>query len=326
MNSEIGKWYSLLWQPINFDDKEAFNQLKNCPKFFYVDEPIVNLKQHLESMWNCLYLVEIYKTAIFIEDKPTHYRVGKMMPNDNKRYDEWLLEYHSKTEKILDELTRRREIYQSKIFIEYSNKILRHDMHSGINTYMPRGMKLLKERLPDSVIREHKLGPAMLFLEKGLSHTQMVYKGVYSFTGLVKQKKQIDMSLFSLKKELEKYLEMTTYADKVEVSELPQIEGNASLICTAFNMLIHNGLTYNKSKDPLVKIYSDGDAILVEDNGVGLTQNEFNVITFPKKDNIISGMGLNIALVIFQEHGYSIEVIPAEISGTIIKIKQKSFI
>ena len=73
-------------------------------------------------------------------------------------------------------------------------------------------------------------------------------------------------------------------------------------------------------------VYADEEeSIYVEDNGTGMTQEEFNQNIFPKDSMIVRGMGLSIATVIFEEHNYSIEVIPKEM-GTIMKIKKKKFL
>ena len=39
------------------------------------------------------------------------------------------------------------EIEKKNTYLEHAAKILRHDMHSGINTYMPRGLSSLERRL-----------------------------------------------------------------------------------------------------------------------------------------------------------------------------------
>ena len=39
------------------------------------------------------------------------------------------------------------ELKKKNIYLEHAAKIIRHDMHSGINTYLPRGISSLKRRL-----------------------------------------------------------------------------------------------------------------------------------------------------------------------------------
>lgn len=326
MQNKYGKWYSLLWQPIDFDDAEAFEQLKVCPKFFISPYSSSNVKTELEKIYPKIYLVECFQTVIFIDGLPTHYRAGKIMPGDLERYDQWLIEYHGATSKMLDDLKKKRELYESKLFIEYSNKVIRHDMHSGINTYIPRGIKKLKENLTEEIIKEYRLAPALMFLEKGIAHAQMVYKGIYSFTGLIKQIKQIDIEEFNLEEDLKQYLSITAMDMYVEVKNLPVVNGNSSLMCSAIMQLIQNGIKYNDQAEKKIVVYSDADeSIFIEDNGRGMTQDEFNQHIFPKDSMVVKGMGLSIATVIFEEHGYSVEVIANEL-GTTMKIKKKKFL
>lgn len=326
MSREIGKWYSLLWQPIDFDDSEAYKQLKECPKFFYSPNNATYVKSQLESQYEYIYLVECFQTVIFIEGMPTHYRAGKIMPGDLEKYDKWLVDYHGTTVQMLEDIKKKQELYESKLFIEYSNRVIRHDMHSGINTYIPRGLSMLKKKLPEEIIKEYRLAPALMFLEKGINHAQMVYKGIYSFTGLVKQEKHLDVVEFNLGNSLAQYLEYVAYNSFVEVKDLPNISGSPSLMCSALLQLIQNGVQYNHNLEKKVVVYTDEEeSIYVEDNGTGMTQEEFNQNIFPKDSMIVRGMGLSIATVIFEEHNYSIEVIPKEM-GTIMKIKKKKFL
>ena len=65
--------------------------------------------------------------------------------------------------------------------------------------------------------------------------------------------------------------------------------------------------------------------LVVQDNGRGLTQEDFNNLSKPyvrKKDQKESGtgLGLNICLAILHEHGFSVTCDKNEI-GTKIKIK-----
>ena len=64
-------------------------------------------------------------------------------------------------------------------------------MHSGINTYMPRGLNSLKRRVSIEKIRELKIEAPLKMLEEGLKHTQRVYSGVKEFTNLVKEDAQL---------------------------------------------------------------------------------------------------------------------------------------
>lgn len=315
-----GIWYSICWEPRNYTDGNCFIELDGCPRFFYSEDYRVStfLRSKLEDEYRHLYVKEIFKTEIFIENDtgekmPTHYRKGLFGPGQNIAYDNWLKKSFSINQEILEKMKIKEQLFQKKVYLEYSNKIIRHDMHSGINTYIPRGLKMLKGKLTDDLIKELKLGGALTLLENGLAHTQMVYKGVYAFTSLTKEESQLPTELFDFNERLGYYLKLTAYHPSVELRDLPKLKGNDSLFCTAIDNFIRNGLKYNNSKQKRVIVYFDGKNIVVEDNGIGMTPEEFEYFCLPykrKEDNYNtgSGLGLNIAVAILKEHDCDIKV------------------
>jgi len=162
MKARKGEWFSLKWEPIDYYKEKSFFELKKCPKFFCAEEDTENLTQYLESTYTNLRIVSIHLTSIFIKHKdgfkvPTHYRVGEFMPGDNVRYDYWLKEFYDLENDVSDQIKTSNTLQQKTIYLEHTAKIIRHDMHSGINTYIPRGLNLLIERLDDDTIKKNKL-------------------------------------------------------------------------------------------------------------------------------------------------------------------------
>jgi len=324
-------WYSILWQPRDFNNQNAFIELDGCPRFYLSDNGSPPSKNDLESKYLNLFIKEIFATVIFMQnenglDIPTHYRNGIFMPKQNPSYDNWLKNQFLICEKEIERVKTRQELIQKNIFLEYSSKIIRHDMHSGINTYLPRGMEMLLQKLNTEIIKEKKLQPAITLLERGLKHTQKVYQGVYAFTNLVKENSQLDKTNFDLKSALIDYLLLTAYHDKVSILDnLPNIYANQSLMCTAIDNLIRNGLKYNDTRtiDKKVTIYMENKFLVIEDNGIGMTNEQFKKLSLPYKrgntDEQGSGLGLNICVAIIEEHGYTIFSEKIE-SGTKIKI------
>ena len=221
---------------------------------------------------------------------------------------------------------------QKNIYLEHAAKIIRHDMHSGINTYLPRGIKSLNRRLTEENINELRIGSPLKLIEDGLHHAQKVYAGVYEFTNLVKENAVLNTAPCDIKDILEDYLKLTAYKNQVVLSDnLPEtLMVNEALFCTAIDNLIRNGLKYNDSPTKWVKInfegsYHKGSYITVEDNGRGLTNEEFIELSKPyarKEDQKESGtgLGLNITIEIFKEHGFSIRAEKTE-TGTKIYIQ-----
>lgn len=221
------------------------------------------------------------------------------------------------------------ELDKKNTYLEHAAKILRHDMHSGINTYIPRGLSSLERRLNPEIIQNLKIEAPIKMIKEGLKHTQKVYRGVFEFTNLVKQNAVLTKTECNIKQILDDYLSSTSYHSQVVLDDnLPTINVNEPLFCTSIDNLIRNGLKYNDSDTKFVKIYLEEDFICVEDNGRGMTQKDFEHLSKPyvrkegQKESG-TGLGLNICIAILEEHGFTIFSQKLEPNGTKIKIKIK---
>lgn len=211
-----------------------------------------------------------------------------------------------------------RDLNKKNIYLEHAAKIIRHDMHSGINTYLPRGIKSLNRRLDEEKIKELKIASPLKLIQDGLHHAQKVYSGVYEFTNLVKENAQLNKEAKNIKNILEDYLKLTAYKNQVVLSDdLPsELDVNEALFCTAVDNFIRNGLKYNDSPTKFIKIYLEasyhtGSYIVIEDNGRGITGEEFIEFSKPyarkagQKESG-TGLGLNISIEILKEHGFKV--------------------
>jgi len=255
-----------------------------------------------------IYLQATYNPIIGPEGKP--YRVMKIATD------------------ITETFNQQKEIEKKNTYLEHAAKILRHDMHSGINTYMPRGLSSLDRRLSEDQIKELKIEAPIKMIKEGLRHTQKVYKGVYEFTNLVKKDVVLNREDLNLKDILEDYLSSTAYRPQVDLSDLGELSVNEALFCTALDNLIRNGLKYNDSDNKIVKIYRIDDTLCIEDNGRGLSSDEFKTLSEPytrkegQKESG-TGLGLNICIAILEEHGFSVSCNKLPKVGSQIKIKIK---
>lgn len=228
---------------------------------------------------------------------------------------------------VTDIVKKTKELEKKNTYLEHAAKILRHDMHSGINTYIPRGLKSLERRLSEEIIHDLKIESPLKMIREGLKHTQKVYRGVYEFTNLVKKDTVMEKDTHNLKEIIESYLTSTAYKGQVMIEDLPTIDVNESLFCTAIDNLIRNGLKYNDSDSKIVKLYMENDLLMIQDNGRGMDQEEFERLSKPytrkegQKESG-TGLGLNICIAILNEHGFNISCEKNEI-GTKMKIKIK---
>ena len=219
---------------------------------------------------------------------------------------------------VVSEFVRKKaqvvkELNSKSVYLEHAAKIIRHDMHSGINTYLPRGVKSLRRRISEEQINELKLGSTIQLIEDGLYHAQKVYSGVYEFTNLFKENSTLKKEEIDVKESLKDYLRLTSYSQQVVLNNnLPKnLMVNEPLFCTAIDNLIRNGLRYNDSDTKFVKVYMFENSIIVEDNGRGLSNEDFIKLSKPytrgkgQSENG-TGLGLNICVEILKEHRFKV--------------------
>jgi len=221
------------------------------------------------------------------------------------------------------------EIDRKNTYLEHAARILRHDMHSGINVYMPRGISSLTKRLPEEVISNYLLDAPLRLIREGLAHTQKVYRGVYEFANLVKPGSSLDLKDLDLSEILISFFSTTAYKDQIDIGVLGRAVVSESLFCTAIDNLVRNGLKYNDSPTKIVRISRLSDEILeVEDNGRGMTHEEFDYFskTGTRREGqkeAGSGLGLGICVAILKEHGFITTCEKQDRGGSSIKIKLK---
>ena len=302
----------------------SLDELEDQHHSLFVDEK-TKLSKSYDNFWKSLRDGK-YRTGEFVRYKKNGdavYIQGTYNP---------IVDENGKLERVLkvvtditDSVLQKQEIERKNAYLEHAAKILRHDMHSGINTYIPRGLSSLKRRITDEKIKELRLESPMKMLEEGLKHAQRVYNGVKEFTNLVKKDAVLEKQFLDLNVILENYLSSTSYKSQVNIDVLPSAEVNESLFCTAIDNLIRNGLKYNDSPTKQIDIYYEGGYLIVKDNGRGMTKEQFRHYSQPytrgqdQKEGG-SGLGLNICISILKEHGFEIESTKLR-KGTKIKIK-----
>jgi PAS domain S-box-containing protein len=305
----------------------TMEEIKGKKHSLFVFDEYKNSKDY-ELFWEILRSGVFYSGEIVRKKKdgtPIHLSVtyNPIMNNNGKPYKVLKI-----ARDITDIIESSNQIQKQNTYLEHAAKILRHDMHSGINTYIPRGISSLERRLSPEIIEENKLEAPLRMLKEGLKHTQKVYKGVYEFTNLVKKDAVLSKDYNNLKDILVNFLKSTAYYSQVKIDDLPNHEVNESLFCTAIDNLIRNGLKYNDSDNKMISIYmEDEETLVVQDNGRGLTQEQFEEYSKPYTRNKNqkepgTGLGLNICIAILKEHKFDIICEKNEI-GTKMKIKIK---
>lgn len=297
------------------------------------DHSIVNSGEHTKEFWGDMYKTVlnglIWNKVVTNQTKNGElYYVDTFIKAQFDPITKELKGFMSIRQDVTDIIKKTLEIEKKNVYLEHAAKILRHDMHSGINTYIPRGLSSLDRRLSDEEAKELKIDTSIRMIREGLKHTQKVYKGVYEFTNLVKKDSELNKEMINLSNSLDDYLSSTAYKSQVIISDLGEFSVNEALFCTAIDNLIRNGLKYNDSDKKFITINREQDFIIVEDNGRGMSEEEFRILSKPyvRKDGqkeTGTGLGLNICIEILKEHGFSISC-EKLLKGTKIKINLKN--
>ncbi len=283
------------------------------------DHKILNSGYHSSEFWKEMYVTAVKQKNIWyglVTNKTKEgipYYIKTWVQAEFDKFGD-LKGYITVRHDVTELITKQIEIESKNGYLEYAAKILRHDMHSGINTYIPRGVRALKRKLEGtSVIEQFKLETPLRIIVDGLKHTQKVYNGIYEFTNLVKTNGNITMKLCNLSDILDDYISNTSYHKDVIIKELPDVNVCESLFCIAIDNLIKNGLRYNDSPTRIVEISYDpeGNNLLIIDNGRGIDMDDLRSLSAAyARDNSQlesgTGLGLNICQAILKEHKFKI--------------------
>ena len=290
---------------------------------------IVNSGEHSNSFWDEMYYTTVKKRKIWNEIITNRNKKGELYWVDSYIKADFEDDVHTGFTSIRYDVTDLvksiHDIEKKNTYLEHAAKIIRHDLHSGINTYIPRGVNSLERRLTHQQMEDLKILAPFKMIKEGLEHTRKVYKGVYQFTNLVKKDSYLEVTFCDLKDILENFLSSTSYKSQVQIFPLIETEVNESLFCTAIDNLIRNGLKYNDSNTKMVWVQMEDGYLVIQDNGRGMTQDEFKQLSKPyaRKEGqkeAGTGLGLNICVAILNEHGFDITCEKNDI-GTKMKIK-----
>ena len=326
--SKADKYGKITYVNKKFEEVSGYD----LSEVFGKDHNIVNSGQHTKEFWGEMYDKTIARKEIWNDIVTNRNKKGELYYVDSyikADFDEnnKLTGFRSLRYDVTEIVKQNIEIETKNTYLEHAAKILRHDMHSGINTYIPRGVSSLERRLTNEQMEELKIITPFKMIKDGLIHTQKVYKGVYEFTNLVKKDACLNVTSCDLKQILESYLSTTSYKSQVIIHPLVVLEVNEALFCTAIDNLIRNGLKYNDSNSKIVEIQMEENSLIIQDNGRGMTQEEFLHLSKPytrkegQKESG-TGLGLNICVAILKEHGFEVTAEKNEI-GTKMKIKLK---
>lgn len=191
--------------------------------------------------------------------------------------------------------------------LESTTYAIFHDTRGPLDD-MTFARDLLLETLNAEQAEQMGLTDALLLLKQGSERQQSVLEGLGQWLRAGNGADgRVETDLNRL---LEKMRENTAYEGTLIVKELPTLSINAEAFRLAVDNLIHNGFKYNHNPDPKVVVHCSGQAILIEDNGDGFDEKEFDRLTQPfqraSQDDEGTGLGLAIARAIIESHGFTL--------------------
>lgn len=122
---------------------------------------------------------------------------------------------------------------------------------------------------------------------------------------------------------------------KIEVDNLPVIQGNKQLLKILFHNLISNAIKFQPKKEthiPTIKIKSDSkkNHIIFSDNGIGIDKDYIKNLFIPfkrfhrKSEYDGSGLGMSICLKIMEKHGGKLSLVETSKNGTSFMLNFKT--
>jgi signal transduction histidine kinase len=166
---------------------------------------------------------------------------------------------------------------------------------------------LIFKQLPDDL--KNTLGGYFDTIKRSTSQLYTLIEDFAHYTTMSKhevvEKQDVDLNVLTLSIVDTLQESIKTYNGEVLISELPTIQSSTSLLFTIFKNLIENGLKYNVSEKPIVRVTYHKkeiyDEIIISDNGIGINEKYYEKIfeMFKRLHSrgAYEGSGIGLAIV-----------------------------
>lgn len=183
-----------------------------------------------------------------------------------------------------------------------------HDLKGGLDG-LQFANELIQESLTPEQLEELRLKEPLQLIQMEVDKQAAILAGLNDFLNLLRSghanKEAIYLTALG-----ERLLENTYYPGEVSVETLPVLEVSPGQFTSLFDNLIKNALNYNDKSKKQVRLYREGNSIIVEDNGNGFPEHQFEQLCEPFErlaiDKPGSGMGMAIVKNICDFHGFGL--------------------
>ena len=205
---------------------------------------------------------------------------------------------------------RGKELERSNADLETFAFVSSHDMQEPLRM-ISNYMQLLKKKYSGKIDKEAE--EYIDFANKGAIHLQQLIRDLLSYSRITRsdiKKAPINMNL--LMEEVVNNIQLQIEEKKARIvyDNLAPISGDRNMIMLVMQNLVLNGMKYNQSSQPEVKISSSQNGKLVtfciEDNGIGIDERHQQRIFEPfhrlhtKNEYPGTGLGLSICKKIIE--------------------------
>ena len=250
------------------------------------------------------------------------------------------MNYRRIREKNKEIKEKTKELVQANLHLERSNKelerfayITSHDLKAPLRNILNfTGLLRQKFTPKDNPTVSHWI----TFIDSSGKRMHHLIEDILEFSQLTSnrnnQPERIDLN--QLVEEITQLSKNTDGTKTIlfEVSTLPDLKWYHSKVFLLFKNLIENGIKYNQSEFPTIKIYCTENiigrkTICIEDNGIGIEQEYFDKIFImfnrlhTKNEYEGTGLGLATCKKIVDEFEGKISITSEVNQGTIFKIE-----
>lgn len=183
-----------------------------------------------------------------------------------------------------------------------------HDLKGGLDG-LQFATELIQQSLTPEQLTDLGLAEPLELIQMEVDKQAAILSGLNDFLNLLRSGHS-NKTRVNLTELAHRLMETTYYPGEVTVEELPTLEVSAGQLTSLFDNLIKNALNYNDKSKKQVRLYTAGHSMVIEDNGNGFPEEQFEQLCEPFErleiDKPGTGMGMAIVKNICDFHQFGL--------------------